>query len=79
MYDYGALHLAYTTIRAVLFCVAVGFWILYFHEILFRSGRVRTQWLKKALSDIIILLCIAITTFLILVFISELRTGNPRH
>lgn len=65
MYDYEALHLTFTTVRIGLACVALAFWILYFHEILFRSGRVRTQWVKKGLADVLLMLSIALVTFLI--------------
>jgi len=75
VYDYVALH-AYTIIRVVLFCVAVTFWILYFHEVLFRSGRIRTPWLKKGLADLLLLLAIAIVTFLVLTVMSG---GPPAH
>lgn len=64
MYDYVALH-AYTIIRIVLFCIAATCWILYFHEVLFRSGRIRTQWLKKRLADLLLVLSIALITFLV--------------
>jgi len=75
VYDYLTLH-AYTIFRVVLFCVAVTFWVLYFHEVLFRSGRIRTQWLKKGLSDFLLLLAIAIVTFLVLTLMSG---GPPAH
>ena len=58
MYDYVALYPTYTIVRAVLFLVAAAFWILYFREILFRPGRIRTQWLKKGLADLALLLFI---------------------
>jgi hypothetical protein len=64
VYDYVALH-AYTIIRIVLFCIAATCWILYFHEVLFRSGRIRTQWLKKRLADLLLVLSIALITFLV--------------
>jgi len=70
-----ALHLSFTTIRGILFCVAVSFWVLYFHEIWFRSGRVRMHWLKRGIADILLMLSIAIVTFLIITLIS----GLPSH
>ncbi|HXM22613.1 MAG TPA: hypothetical protein VN948_15255 [Terriglobales bacterium] len=78
MYDYVALHHAYTTIRVVLFCVAVTFWILYFHEILFRSGRIRTQWLKKELANLLLMLSIAIVTFLVFSLLSGVHLTHYR-
>ncbi len=77
MYDYVALH-AYTIFRIVLLCVAVTCWILYFHEVLFRSGRIRTQWLKKAFADLLLLLAIAIATFLVLTLISGAPPSHHR-
>jgi hypothetical protein len=59
VYDYVVLHFTYTTIRIGLFVVAATFWILYFHEVLFRSGRIRTQWLKRRFTDLALLLLIA--------------------
>lgn len=59
MYDYVVLHFTYTTIRIGLFVVAATFWILYYHEVLFRSGRIRTQWLKGRFTDLALLLLIA--------------------
>lgn len=75
MYHYVALH-AYTILRVVLFCIAVTFWVLYFHEVLFRSGKFRTQWLKKGIADGLLLLAIAIVTFLVLTLVSG---GPPAH
>ena len=70
VYYYGALHDAYTTTRVVLFCLAITFWILYFHEILFRSGRIRTQWLKKRLADLVLMLTVALTALLFFILLS---------
>jgi hypothetical protein len=70
VYDYGALH-AYTNIRVILFCVAATFWILYFHEILFRSGRIQTQWLKKGLFDLLLILFIALVSSLFFVLLTD--------
>jgi hypothetical protein len=75
VYDYGALHLSFTTIRGILLCVAVSCWILYFHEVLFRSGRVRMRGVKRGLADILLMLSIAIVTFLIISLVS----GLPSH
>jgi hypothetical protein len=75
VYHYVALH-AYAILRAVLFCVALTFWILYFHEALFRSGRIRTQWLKQGLADLLLVLSIAIVTFLVFTLISGF---HPTH
>ncbi len=61
-----ALHLSFTTIRGILFCVALSFWILYFHETFFRSGKVRMHWLKRGIADFLLMLSIAIVTFLVL-------------
>jgi hypothetical protein len=55
VYHYVALYPTYTIVRGVLFCVAVTFWVLYLHEVLFRSGRIQTQWVKKGLADLALL------------------------
>ena len=70
VYDYGALDLAYTIFRVALFCCAVAFWILYFHETWFRSGKIRTRGLKRGLAHLLVMLSIAIATFLVLSVIS---------
>jgi hypothetical protein len=76
VYDYVALHLAYTIIRVVLFFVAATFWILYFHEILFRSGRIRTQWLKKGLFDLLLILFIALISSLFFFLLSGFHSHH---
>jgi hypothetical protein len=78
VYDYVALHFTYTTVRIALACVALAFWILYFHEILFRSGRVRTQWLKKGLADLLLMLSIALVTFLIFTLMGGFHSTPQR-
>jgi hypothetical protein len=78
VYDYVALDLAYTILRIVLFLVAVTFWILYFHETLFRSGKIRTQWLKKGLADLLLVLSIALVTFLVFTFMGAFHS-TPHH
>jgi len=70
VYHYVALDSAYKIVRAVLCVVAATFWILYFRETLFRSGRIHTQWLKKALANLLVVLSIALVTVLILSFVS---------
>lgn len=77
MYDYVTLH-AYTIFRGVLLGVAVSCWALYFREVLFRSGRIRTQWLKKTFADLLLLLAIAIATFLVLTLISGAPPSHHR-
>jgi hypothetical protein len=76
VYDYVALHITYTTIRAVLFCVAATCWILYFYEILFRSGRIRPQSVKKGLSDLLLILLIALVSSLFFILLSGF---HPHH
>jgi hypothetical protein len=78
VYDYEALHLTFTTVRIALACVALAFWILYFHEILFRSGRVRTQWVKKGLADVLLMLSIALVTFLIFTLMGGFQSAPHR-
>ncbi|MGA8492621.1 MAG: hypothetical protein WB711_19515 [Terriglobales bacterium] len=70
-----ALHLSFTAIRGILFCVALAFWMLYFHEVLVHSERVRTRWLKKGLANFLLLVSMAIVTFLLFTLVSSL----PSH
>lgn len=80
MYDYVALHITYTIIRVVLLCVAVGFWILYFHETWFRSGRIQTQWVKRGLANLLLMLSIAIITFLVFTLMNGFQSApHPRR
>jgi len=79
VYDYVALHFPYTIIRVVLLCVAVGCWILYFHETWFRSGRIQTQRLKKGLATLLLMLSIAIVTLLVFSLMSGLSTSHSRR
>ena len=69
MYHYGVLSLAYTVVRVVLFLVAAAFWILYFREI-FRSGGIRTRWLKQGLANLLLMLSIALVAFLVFTFMN---------
>jgi hypothetical protein len=71
-----ALYPTYTIVRGGLFLVAAGFWILYFHEILFRSGRIRTQSLKKGLADLALLLFIALLSSLFLLFVVAIQASH---
>jgi hypothetical protein len=75
----AALHFSYTTVRIALLCIAAGFWTLYFHEILFRSGRMRAAWLKKGLADILLILSIALVTFLVFSFVSDYHAAPASH
>jgi hypothetical protein len=71
---YGvALSPTYTVVRAGLFCVAVTFWVLYFREILFRSGGMGTQWLKKGLTNLAFLLLIALVSSLFFLLLSGVQ------
>jgi hypothetical protein len=73
-----ALYPLYTIIRGVLFLVAATFWILYFREIFFRSGRIRTHWLKKGLADLVLLLFIALVSSLFFLFLSGIQSSRHR-
>jgi hypothetical protein len=72
----AALHLSFTTIRGILFCVALAFWILYFHEALFRSGKVQTRWIKQGLANLLLMLSIAIVTILVFTLVTGLSTHH---
>jgi hypothetical protein len=78
VYDYVALELTFTIIRVVSFLVAATFWTLYFHEILFRSGRVRTQWLRKGLADLGLILVIGVVSSLLFFLLSGIHPGHRR-
>jgi len=78
VYDYVVLDLAYNSIRVVLFVVAITFWFLYFHEILFRSGRIRTQWLKKGLADLGLILVIGLVSSIVFLLLSGFHPGHSR-
>jgi hypothetical protein len=78
VYHYVALYPPYTIVRGGLFLVAATFWILYFHEILFRSGRIRAQWLKKRLAELALLLFIALISSLFFLFLSGIQYSRHR-
>ncbi len=68
-----ALYPTYTVVRVGLFCVAVTFWVLYVREILFRSGRIRTQWLKNGLANLAFLVLIAVVSYLFFLLLSGVQ------
>jgi len=74
----GALHLTYTTVRYGSLAVSITLWIFYFHEILFRSGRIRLQWLKKGLTNVLLMLSIALVTLLIFTFVGSFYSASHR-
>jgi hypothetical protein len=78
VYDNVALDITFTVIRVISFLVAATFWTLYFHEILFRSGRVRTQWLKKGLADLGLILVIGLVSSLVFFLLSGIHPGHRR-
>jgi hypothetical protein len=78
VYDYGALSLTYTVVRVILFLAAATFWILYFREI-FRSGGIRTRWLKQGLANLLLIVSIALVTFLVFSFMSGFVFTPHRH
>ena len=75
MYDGLALHDMNNIVRVVLLCVAAGLWILYLHEVLFRSGKVKVHWVKRRLADLSLLLLMALVTVLMF----ALMTGVQFH
>jgi hypothetical protein len=64
--------------HVVLFAIAAALWILYLHEILFRSGRIPTRWVKQTLADLALMLLIALVTILIITFMSAVEV-HRRH
>lgn len=79
MYDYDVLDDPTYITRVVLFCVAVALWLLYFHEILFRSGRVRTGWIKKRAAELGLMLLMALVTILIFSLVNGVHFGHGRR
>jgi len=76
VYDLLALNLALTTVRIVLLCFALTLWVLYFHEVLFRSRRILVHSLKRGLANLLVVLSIALVTLLVF----SLATGvHPVH
>jgi hypothetical protein len=63
VYDSHVLHLSPIVARLVLCCIAAALWVMFLHEILFRSGKVRTHWVKKRFLDLLVMLSIALVTF----------------
>jgi hypothetical protein len=78
VYYGGALPLTYTTVRYASLAIAIALWILYFHEILFRSGRIQMRWLKKRVTDLVLVLSIALVTFLVFSFVGGFHSGSHR-
>lgn len=76
MYYGEALPLTYTSVRYASLALAIALWILYFYEILVRSGRIRMQWLKKGLTNILLMLSIALVTLLIFAFVGSFYSGS---
>jgi hypothetical protein len=77
VYDYEVLSLACTVVRVVLFLLAATFWILFFREI-FPSGRIRMRWLKQGLANLLLMLSIALVTFLVFSLMSGI-VSTPHH
>jgi hypothetical protein len=78
VYDGVVLHGANNIAHVVLFCVAAGLWVLYLHEILFRSGKVQTHWVKRRLADLALMLLMALVTILIFSLVTGLQFQH-RH
>jgi cytosine/uracil/thiamine/allantoin permease len=79
VYDYVALHITYTIIRVVLLCVALACWILYLHETWWRSGKIQTHWLKRALANLLLMLSIAIITFLVFTLMNGFESASQHR
>ena len=78
MYDYHVLHGINNITRLVLGIVTGLLWLLYFHDILFRSGRIEGRWIKKRLSEVGLMLVVALVTILIFSLITGLQFGHRR-
>lgn len=78
VYDCGALPLTYITVRYASLALAITLWILYFHEILIRSGRIRMRWLKKRLTELLLMLSIALFTLLVFTIMGSFTSALHR-
>jgi hypothetical protein len=78
LYDGVTLHGANDIVHVALFCVAAGLWVLYLHEILFKSGKVQKHWMKRRLADLGLMVLIAVVTFLLTTFLSGLHFHHGR-
>jgi hypothetical protein len=78
VYDGVVLHGTTNITHLVLFCIAAGLWILYLHEVLFRSGKVQTHWVKRRLADLVLMLVMALVTILIFTLVTGLQFQH-RH
>ena len=81
MYDYDVLHDINNITRLVLGCFTAATWMLYLHEILFRSEKIQThqtQWIKKRLGEVGLMLVVALVTILIFSLVTGLQVGH-RH
>jgi hypothetical protein len=65
-------------VRLVLGCVAALLWALFLHEALFRSGKVQTRWVKSRLLDLLVMLSIALLTFVFALLLGGFHT-HPRR
>jgi branched-subunit amino acid transport protein len=78
VYDNHALHLSPTIVRWVLGCAAASLWALYLHEILFRSGKVQTHWIKRRLRDLLVMLAISLATLLFAMLVGAISFHHGR-
>jgi len=78
VYDGIVLHWNNNITHLVLFCIAAGLWVLYLHEVLFRSGKVKVHWVKRRLADLGLMLLMALVAILLFTFISGLPVQHKR-
>lgn len=78
VYDYVVLHGADNITHIVLFCVAAALWVLYLHEILFRSGKIQKAWVKRRMIELAFMLIMALVTILIFTLVSGVHFGHGR-
>lgn len=74
VYDVLALHRVHDITLIVLACVAAAAWLLYLYLVLFRSGKTRTNWLKRRLGDLLVVVSIALIGFLVSFLLSLLHS-----
>jgi hypothetical protein len=78
VYHYDVLHQAHIIVRLILGCLAASLWILFLREILFKSGRVQTHWVKRRLLDLLVMLSIAVVTVVFALIVGGITSHRGR-
>jgi len=67
------LHAAYIATLIALASLAATCWLIYFYQVLFRSGRIPLLWVKRGFTDLGVVLLIALGVFLICLILISLN------